>query len=88
MKLYSIEIQICATAYIKAESAEEAMKIAKELKGDILEIDEQDGELPISGREYDNPNLPDISLSPAMTVEGPCENETPDCVHDDDGEEA
>jgi hypothetical protein len=30
MNLYSIDIKICATAYIKAESADAAMKLAKE----------------------------------------------------------
>lgn len=82
MKLWSIDIKICATAYIKAETEEEAMKIANDLKNNGLELDEQDGETPISCKQYSDPDLPDVSLSPAMTLYGPWEESTPDCVHD------
>lgn len=74
MNLYSIDIKICATAYIKAESEEEAMKIAKEQLADTgMELpDNLDWlELPITGKEFDSPDLPDVSLSPAMTLYGP-----------------
>ncbi len=81
--LYSIDIQIWATAYIKADSAKEAEAIARAFKGYTLELEEQDGEVPISGQRYSNPDLPDVSLSPAMTIVGP-EGQQAELVEDDD----
>lgn len=69
MKLYSVDIPITATAYIKANSAEEALKRASSLALLGIEFPEDlEREVPISGRMYDDPNLPEISLSPAMTI--------------------
>lgn len=70
LNLYKFDIEICATAYIKAPSAEAATVMALGLKNQALELFEQDGEIPISGRRFDNPALPTISLSPAMTIIG------------------
>jgi hypothetical protein len=71
MNLYSINVRIYATAYIKADSEREARRIARELKGDVLQLrEDEDAELPISDRQYDDPDLPDVSLSPAMTIHG------------------
>jgi hypothetical protein len=65
-------VKIAATAYIKARSAAEALRIAKEMKYDALELrEDMHQEVPITGRRYDDPDLPDISLSPAMTIHGP-----------------
>ncbi|TGT64038.1 MULTISPECIES: hypothetical protein [unclassified Mesorhizobium] len=70
MNLYSIELKICATAYIKAETEEAALAKAKELVGDGIELREDEyAELPISGKRYDDEDLPDVSLSPAMTID-------------------
>ena len=74
-KLYRVDVQIYATAYIKASSAAEARTIAKNLKDETLEVVCMDGDLPISGRRYDDPLLPDVSLSPAMTVVGPASDD-------------
>lgn len=68
--LYSVEVMICATAYIKAGSGDEALKIAAGLKDDSLELLEQDGEVPISGKRFGDRDLPSVSLSPAMTIHG------------------
>lgn len=77
MKLYSVDIKICATAYIKAKTPEEAFEIAKSLKHGALELSPDEyQDIPISGRQYDDPDLPDVSLSPAMTVYGPFDGET------------
>lgn len=89
MKIYGINIDIVATAYIRANSPEEAMKIAVGLRLSCPTIlgrnaNGHDGEVEISGMQYDNPNLPDISLSPAMTINGPTTGATPDMVHDED----
>lgn len=67
--VYSIEINIVATAYIKAETPEAALVVAEALKGGFLELDEQeDAGYPITGRDYGHPDLPPLSFSPAMTI--------------------
>jgi hypothetical protein len=72
-KLFSIGVTIYATAYIVAESEEEAQNIASHLP-------DSSGEMPtgyfgddieISGERF-NPDMPELSFSPAMTV-GPVE---------------
>lgn len=68
MNLYSVELRLAATAYVKAESPEEALERAKTLIGDPLELESDDE--TISGRKYDDPELPEVSLSPAMTING------------------
>lgn len=71
MNLYSIEMKICATAYIKAKSADEAIEIAKSLANLCPDIADHSGDVPISGGALSDPCLPDVSLSPAMTIHGP-----------------
>jgi hypothetical protein len=74
MTLYRVEVQIGATAYIKAETLEAAMKIANEMKDDSIYLPDDlglCGDVEITGMQFDNPDLPDVSLSPAMTVLGP-----------------
>ena len=69
MKLYQVDVTIAATAYIKAESETDAIRKARQLIGGTLEV--QDGKydgVEVSGLSYDNPELPDTSLSPAMTI--------------------
>jgi hypothetical protein len=69
MKLFSHDIAIYATAYVKAETAEQAVEMLKLFRGDTLEL--PPGGL-IEEREYsylmDDPHVPLITLSPAMTV--------------------
>lgn len=67
MKVYSIDLVVAATAYIKAENEEEAIAKIREFA---------DGELMVEGTmisdaQFRSPNLPDVSLSPAMTIHGP-----------------
>jgi hypothetical protein len=75
MNVYSVDIKICATAYIKAESEEKAIEIANRefAKNSGMELPDNLGwlEMPITGLSYDSPDLPDVSLSPAMTFYGP-----------------
>lgn len=69
MPVYSIGVKIDATAYIKAEDEVEALAIARRELNDVaLEVSPQEGALPISGRLFDDPRLPEISLSPAMSI--------------------
>lgn len=84
MQVYSIDLKIYATAYIRAKSPEAARKRAKQLQGlAALELPPGDyGALPVSGLTYDNPRLPDVSLSPAMSIHGPDEGDRPQLVYD------
>lgn len=82
MKLWSIDVRVYATAYIKAETEEEALKIAKGLKDDCLSA-EDGGDVEFSGLALDNPNLPDVSISPVMTIVGPDEGEEASLAYDD-----
>lgn len=77
MAVYSIDVRIYGTAYIKARSEAEARKkLAKAIKDDSGQLhlaDDAGGseDLPVCGRQFDDPELPAVSLSPAMTVVGP-----------------
>lgn len=70
-KLYSTDIVVYATAYILAGDQAEAREIAQGLANGSLEF--------VSGRQYlgddiwmtgesFNPDMPAVSLSPAMTI--------------------
>lgn len=73
-KVYSIELPVTVTAYIRADSAEEALKV---LRDEYLvpgggEVATADGtpsgnDILISGARYDSKKLPPISISPAIT---------------------
>lgn len=71
MPLYQIEVQVCATAYIKAKNAVEAREIADGLKDRSPGILDSGGDVEVSGRSFSDPALPKVSLSPAMTIHGP-----------------
>lgn len=60
---YAIELKLCATAYIKAESKAEAISMLR------TAIDERHGS-DYGDFEIDDFDA-DITLSPAMTVWGP-----------------
>lgn len=69
MNVYRIDVTLAATAYVKAESVNEAKLLVRNLEGRALEVQETgDCEVRISGARYDSPTLPEVSLSPAMTV--------------------
>lgn len=88
MNVYGVEIKICATAYVKARSEAEAIEEVRKLDGTFLELQEDDGnDPPISNRRYDDPSLPDISISPAMTVYGPWDQDATAEVVAEDVEE-
>lgn len=82
MPLYSIEINIVATAYIKADTVQQAMKIAKDMKNCTPALDSDGGDFPISGRDFSDPDLPEVSISPAMTIHGPCKGQVPSLADD------
>lgn len=78
MPLYSIDVKLYATAYIKARSPGEALKIARELKDCSPSILDHAGDVPVCGAIFSDPELPDVSLSPAMTIHGPDRGARPD----------
>jgi hypothetical protein len=72
MPVYSIDLKVAATAYVKAESKAAAIAALKEEISERFGTDLSDFET--SGLPFDSEDLPDISLSPAMTVWGPWGN--------------
>ncbi len=69
MKLYRVEVEIAGSMYIKAESEEKAQTIAREQHGKGIYLYKgMDTEIKVSGLLFQDPNLPDISLSPCMTL--------------------
>lgn len=80
MNVYRAEVKLCGSAYIKANSQEEATKMLYEAFGrNEKRWEGVDVLLASSERDFEDPRLPDVSLSPAMTAMGPW---TP--VHGDD----
>ena len=72
MPIYRVEVRVEATAYVRADSAEQAQAGMLALDGETFELSRRDVQLTdqlwVSGRQYDDPELPVISLSPAMTL--------------------
>lgn len=66
--VYSINVMIIGTAYIKAGSEAEAIATAARYVRDEPGLEVEDDEQMVSGRRYDDPDLPEFSLSPAMTL--------------------
>lgn len=83
-KVYSIQFEVAATAYIRADNAADAKQIALKLQGLGLEVKDAGGDVEISGLAFDDPALPAVSLSPAMTMGdlGLGLIATLECVHD------
>jgi hypothetical protein len=92
LKCFSIDVRIMATAYILAETAEEAQDKADHLTSTGLEFsrrreligDSTVGDIWITGETY-NRDMPEISLSPAMTLA--CAERRVDLVEDFDEED-
>lgn len=71
MKLFSINVKLAATAYIKAESEGEAKRILLERIGTEPGFDgEDDIRDAIEDDQFQAPELSGFSLSPAMTYHG------------------
>lgn len=72
MKLYKQDVHIYGTAYVKASNKARAQnKLAKMIEQypalELIEVGTQMG-IPISDRDFQDPDLPEVSLSPAMTI--------------------
>ena len=70
MKVYMIELKLAATAYVRAKSKEEAIVALQDEIGKGCDY----SEVEVSDAPLDSLDLPDISLSPVMTVIGPYES--------------
>ena len=78
MSIYSIAVTVYATAYVRAGSPAEAKAKVAALENLALEVEDVASEVPISGLKLTDPALPDISLSPAMTVIGSDKDDEPE----------
>jgi hypothetical protein len=78
MPIYSIAVTVYATAYVRAASPEEAKAKAAALENLALEVEDVASEVPTSGLKLNDPALPEVSLSPAMTVIGPDKDDVPE----------
>ena len=75
MDVRSCDIIIHATVYIRCESEEEFKQKAAALEGEFIYFPDKDifvGEgIATSGRQFGDPDLPVVTLSPAMTIGKP-----------------
>lgn len=77
-KIWSFDVEIAATAYVRAGTAEEA-----KAKFAIFEQSELEHEMIFGGAYFD---APEVSFSPAMTVQHPYPGE-PDLAWDSEDPE-
>jgi len=80
MKVFRQEVQVAATAYVRAENEEEAKRLIEEaMSGAVLRLPiypnlvprEYFGAVLVSGEAFPDMQAGVASLSPAMTVVGP-----------------
>lgn len=64
-KVYSADVKVWATLYVVASSAKEARRMMRERLGDDIQAEGDD----TFGGEFSDPDMPDVSLSPAMTID-------------------
>lgn len=73
-RIYSCDVTVFATAYIRAPNQKMANQLALGLQRKKLEVEAATHgrcEVEFSGRDYNDPELPEVSLSPAMTLGRP-----------------
>ncbi len=79
-KIYSIDIQVAMTAYVKARSKAHALELAQKHFSEVgaeLPLGFVDDEIEITDDTI-NADLPRVSLSPAVTFKGPYDDATPE----------
>ena len=96
-RLFQTEIMICASVYIMAETVEEANEIADELTNDQHQLQFSDrrqmigDDIYMTGETF-SADMPEISLSPVMTIQSSPTKascyETDDLGSDDEEEAA
>ena len=69
MNLYSIDVRLCATAYVQAETEEEALALVREaFDNTTAELPTGDGSVTVDGGDF-GLMMPEVSLSPAVTFD-------------------
>lgn len=68
MNVYRIEMKVAVTMYVKANSEAEARKLAAHYECTEVGLGSHDTYVPVSGRPFYDPDLPDVSLSPVGTL--------------------
>lgn len=87
-QVYSIDVRIYGTLYVKAESKEAALELAKQTKNSCLELPPGEWcDLLISDERLDSPSLPEVSLSPMMTCHGPDDGDQMEVAVEPDDDE-
>lgn len=91
MKLFSIDVKVFATMYVKAETEEQAIEVINRWKNTGCELPTGDCEaggdpIQVNGDRYSR-LMPDVSFSPAITIVGPEDSDTPELVEDFDAED-
>jgi hypothetical protein len=72
--VYSIDVKVWATAYIKAETPEAAAEIVRKLRRECLQMPEDnydvgDDRVPVCEMRFDHSDFPELSLATNMTVD-------------------
>jgi hypothetical protein len=68
MNVYRIEVKVAATMYVKAICELQARKLAAQCDVSEVRFSEHDTQIEVSGRMFDDPALPQISISPVGTL--------------------
>ncbi len=81
MPLFRVDIVLYASLYVRADGQAQAAQQAKSLANRVLVVADAGGsEVPISACRFNDPDLPDLSLAPAMTIIGPGDNDEPELM--------
>lgn len=68
MNVYRIEVKVAATMYVKASGEKEARRFAEDFDCTTVQFGENETVVPVSGRMFDDPDLPIVSISPVGTL--------------------
>lgn len=64
MKLHKVEITLTASAFVRADKADDAVKLAQEIKGKIMVLDPE-ADLVFAG-PLSSSKRPELSVSPTV----------------------
>ena len=68
--LYSCDLRVWCTAYVKAKDKAEALEKIKDMIGFTVQFTNGgESNVEVSGARFDDPDLPEASISPVGTIE-------------------
>ena len=70
LNVYTADIKLCATAYIRAKSQAEARRILQEQYGKHSSLELFTDDVVVSDRSYESERLPEASISSRLTCYG------------------